>query len=121
MNIPSNFARGATLLALAGTLAWFVGCRDVVPSATDGREGTSAVAAAKSPGYLLPEERPDSIALIPPPPAPGTPEFAADVASRGPDADGTTSRQPTNHASSPARASNVTRRASLDEGFMAPV
>ena len=80
MNIPSNFARGATLLALAGTLAWFAGCRDVVPSATGGREGTSAAAAAKSPGYLLPEERPDSIALIPPPPAPGTPEFAADEA-----------------------------------------
>ena len=80
MNIPSNFARGATLLVLAGLIAWFVGCRDVVPSATGGREGTSAAAAAKSPGYLLPEERPDSIALIPPPPAPGTPEFAADEA-----------------------------------------
>ena len=80
MNIQSNFARGATLLAVAGTLAWFAACRDVVPSATGGREGTSAAAAAKSPGYLLPEERPDSIALIPPPPAPGTPEFAADEA-----------------------------------------
>jgi acid phosphatase (class A) len=78
MNISSNFARGATLLALVGALAWFAGCRDVVPSATGGREGTSAAAAAKSPGYLLPEERPDSIALIPPPPAPGTPEFTAD-------------------------------------------
>ncbi len=80
MNISSNFARGATLLVLAGLLAWFVGCRDVVPSATGGREGTSAAAAARSPGYLLPEERPDSVALMPPPPAPGTPEFAADEA-----------------------------------------
>ena len=80
MNIPSNFARGLTLLALAGLLAWFVGCRDVVPSATGPREATSAAAAAKIPGYLLPEERPDSIALIPPPPAPGSPEFAADEA-----------------------------------------
>jgi acid phosphatase (class A) len=80
MNIPSNFARGATLLAVAATLVWFAACRDVVPSATGGREGTSAAAAAKGPGYLLPEERPDSIALIPPPPAPGTPEFAADEA-----------------------------------------
>jgi len=80
MNIPSNVARGAMLLAVAGTLAWFAACRDVVPSATGGREGTSAAAAAKGPGYLLPEERPDSIALIPSPPAPGTPEFAADEA-----------------------------------------
>ena len=80
MNIPTNFARGATLLVLAGTLAWCVGCRDVVPSGTGGREGTSAAAAAKHPGYLLPEERPDSIALVPPPPAPGSPEWAADEA-----------------------------------------
>jgi acid phosphatase (class A) len=80
MNPSSNFARGVTLLALAGALAWFVGCRDVVPPASGGREGTSAAAAAKIPGYLLPDERPDSIALIPPPPAPGTPEFAADEA-----------------------------------------
>ena len=61
----------ATLLAVATTLVWFAACRDVVPSATGGREGTSAAAAAKGPGYLLPEERPDSITLIPPPPAPG--------------------------------------------------
>jgi acid phosphatase (class A) len=69
-----------TLLALAGLLSWFVGCRDVVTSAAGGREGTSASAAARGPGYLLPEERPDSVALIPPPPAPGSPEFAADEA-----------------------------------------
>ena len=81
MNISSNFARGATLLVLAGLTAWFVGCREVVPSATGAREGTSAAAAARSPGYLLPEERPDSVALLPPPPAPGSPEFAADEAT----------------------------------------
>jgi len=77
---PSNLARGLTLLALAGPLALFAGCRDVVTSAAGGREGTSAAAAARGPGYLLPEERPDSVALIPPPPAPGSPEFAADEA-----------------------------------------
>ena len=80
MNIPSNFARGATLLALAGMLAWFVGCREVVPTTSGPREATSAAAAAKMPGYLQPEERPDSIALLPPPPAPGSPEFMADEA-----------------------------------------
>jgi acid phosphatase (class A) len=80
MNIPSSFARGLALGALAGLLAWFVGCRDVVPSASGPREATSAAAAARAPGYLLPEERPDSVALIPPPPAPGSPEFAADEA-----------------------------------------
>jgi len=80
MNPSSNLARGVTLLALAGLLAWFVGCRDVVPSASGPREATSAAAAARAPGYLLPEERPDSVALLPPPPAPGSPEFAADEA-----------------------------------------
>lgn len=74
------FVRGCTLLALAGLLAGFAGCRDVVTSAAGGREGTSASAAARAPGYLTPEERPDSVALIPPPPAPGSPEFAADEA-----------------------------------------
>ena len=72
--------RTFTLLALAGLLAWFAGCRDVVTSAAGGREGTSASAAARAPGYLTPEERPDSVALIPPPPAPGSPEFIADEA-----------------------------------------
>jgi acid phosphatase (class A) len=80
MHTPSTFARGLTLLAIVGVLAGFVGCRDVVTSAAGGREGTSASAAARGPGYLLPEERPDSVALIPPPPAPGSPEFAADEA-----------------------------------------
>ena len=80
MNSPANLARGLTLLVLAGLLAWFVGCRDVVPSASGPREATSAAAAAKVPGYLLPEERPDSVALIPAPPAPGSPEFEADEA-----------------------------------------
>ena len=68
------------LLALAAGLAWFAGCRDVVTSAAGGREGTSASAAARGPGYLTPDERPDSVALLPPPPAPGSPEFAADEA-----------------------------------------
>jgi acid phosphatase (class A) len=80
MNTRPNLARGSTLLALIGLLAWFVGCREVVPSAAGSREGTSAAAAARGPGYLLPEERPDSVALIPPPPAPGSPEFIADEA-----------------------------------------
>jgi len=80
MNPSSRLARRVTLLALAGLLAWFVGCRDVVPSASGPREATSAAAAARGPGYLLPEERPDSVALLPPPPAPGSPEFAADEA-----------------------------------------
>jgi acid phosphatase (class A) len=78
MNSPSTFVRGLTLLTFAGLLAGFGGCRDVVTSAAGGREGTSASAAARGPGYLTPEERPDSVALLPPPPAPGSPEFVAD-------------------------------------------
>ncbi|MGB7738462.1 MAG: hypothetical protein WBM03_05060, partial [Steroidobacteraceae bacterium] len=80
MNFKSALARGLTLLALVGPLALSGGCRDVVTSAAGGREGTSASAAARGSGYLTPEERPDSVALIPPPPAPGSPEFAADEA-----------------------------------------
>jgi len=80
MNLSFNLTRGVTLLALAGLLAWFVGCRDVATSAAGGREGTSAAAAARGPGYLTPEERPDSVALLPPPPAPDSPEFVADEA-----------------------------------------
>jgi len=80
MNSKPTVARGLMLLALAGMLAGVVGCRDVVTSGASGREGTSAAAAARGPGYLLPEERPDSVALVPPPPAPGSPGFAADEA-----------------------------------------
>ncbi len=80
MNASSHRARGVTLLALAGLLAWSVGCREVVPTTSGPREATSAAAAAKMPGYLTPEERPDSVALLPPPPAPGSPEAAVDEA-----------------------------------------
>jgi acid phosphatase (class A) len=80
MEFKPTLARGLTLLALVGPLALFGGCRDLATSAAGAREGTSAAAAARAPGYLTPEERPDSVALIPPPPAPGSPEFAADEA-----------------------------------------
>jgi acid phosphatase (class A) len=36
------------------------------------------VAAAPVEGYLAPSDRPDSAALLPPPPSPGSPELAAD-------------------------------------------
>ncbi len=78
MNVQSILVRGTTLLALAGLLTGFGGCRDMPTSAAGDREGTSASAAARGPGYLAPEERPDSVALLPPPPAPGSPEFVAD-------------------------------------------
>lgn len=42
---------------------------------------TSAPVAGKPPGYLLPAERPDSLALLPPPPAAGTAGYQADVAA----------------------------------------
>lgn len=40
---------------------------------------TSRQAADRLPGYLAPEERPDSVALLPPPPGEASPLFAADV------------------------------------------
>jgi acid phosphatase (class A) len=41
---------------------------------------TSAAPAAPVEGYLAPAERPDSVALLPSPPSPGSPELAADEA-----------------------------------------
>ncbi|MGL6223297.1 MAG: acid phosphatase [Steroidobacteraceae bacterium] len=42
------------------------------------RVATSAAAAVKAPGYLEPAERPDSVALLPPPPARGSAESRSD-------------------------------------------
>ena len=54
------------------------GC-GVPPHSTSGdRVSTSAQAAARTAGYLRPEERPDSVSLIPPPPAKGSAGFDRD-------------------------------------------
>jgi acid phosphatase (class A) len=54
------------------------GC-GVPPQSTSGdRVSTSAQAAGKTAGYLRPEERPDSVSLIPPPPAKGSAGFDRD-------------------------------------------
>ena len=65
------------LISLCASVIALSGCREVAPAATD-RVPTSAAAAAKAPGYLAPEARPDGIALVPPPPAPGSPGFQRD-------------------------------------------
>jgi acid phosphatase (class A) len=65
------------LIALLASVIALSGCREVVPAKAE-RVATSAAAAAKAPGYLAPESRPDGIALVPPPPAPGTPAFQRD-------------------------------------------
>lgn len=70
--------RKAVLVGSLATVAFATGCREVTPSPGD-RAPTSAM--AKAPGYLKPEERPDGIALLPPPPAAGSREAAADAAS----------------------------------------
>jgi acid phosphatase (class A) len=43
------------------------------------RAGTSAYAAARMAGFLAVDERPDSLALVPPPPRKGTAAYVADV------------------------------------------
>lgn len=68
---------GWLVLPLAALLL-VVGCREVRSPPAD-RVATSA--AAKAPGYLEADERPDSVALLPPPPAPGSKEAEADAAS----------------------------------------
>jgi acid phosphatase (class A) len=50
------------------------------PSAAQ-HAATSAPVAGKPQGYLLPAERPDSVALVPPPPAAGSPGYQSDVAA----------------------------------------
>jgi acid phosphatase (class A) len=68
---------------LAGALllvTLVVGCQAPQPPAQE-RTSSSAQVAAKLAGYLKPEERPDSVALLPPPPARGSHEAAADLAS----------------------------------------
>jgi acid phosphatase (class A) len=56
------------------------GCRQVSTS-PDERAATSGAQAAKAPGYLKPEERPDGVALLPAPPAPGSAAAEADAAT----------------------------------------
>jgi len=67
----------AVLCSIAITLS-IDGC-GVPPQSTSGdRVSTSAQAAARTAGYLRPEERPDSVSLIPPPPAKGSAGFDRD-------------------------------------------
>jgi acid phosphatase (class A) len=58
---------------------WAAGCRNAPPEpASPGRVATSAETARSRPGYLQPAERPNSLAILPPPPGDGTAQFAAD-------------------------------------------
>jgi acid phosphatase (class A) len=70
----------AALLLAAGLAAC---SRDGVdlPVPPPGRTATSARVADKVAGYLAPAERPDSIALLPPPPASGSTVMATDQAT----------------------------------------
>lgn len=79
--------RKTSVATLSVMLAWplaivtlVAGCQAPQPPAQE-RTSTSAQVAAKLPGYLKPEERPDSVALLRPPPARGSHEAAADLAS----------------------------------------
>jgi acid phosphatase (class A) len=60
-------------------IAWsLAGCSATPESTAGGRVSTSAQAAARTAGYLRPEDRPDSVSLIPPPPAKGSAGFDRD-------------------------------------------
>ncbi|MFC0205632.1 acid phosphatase [Novosphingobium soli] len=80
--------RGASILAVAG-LAATSGAIALGPAGASAPPPTAAAAAPemKLPpgipqGYLAPEQRPDSLALLPPPPAPGSAAFAGDEEAR---------------------------------------
>jgi acid phosphatase (class A) len=70
---PGRRCESLGLLAIVLLLS---GCGGA--SAQSERVATSAAAAVKAPGYLEPAERPDSVALLPPPPARGSAEYRSD-------------------------------------------
>lgn len=78
LNIRAR-SRGALAAALL-VLFLASGC---VQSTGSGRHSpgdtATATVAKRLPGYLQPHERPDGLALLPPPPAEGTSRFALDV------------------------------------------
>jgi acid phosphatase (class A) len=77
MAIRSRVVKLAGVGALAGLL---LTCVVAVRAAdTTERAPTSMYAVAHVQGYLQPDERPDGLLLAPPPPAPGTARYAADV------------------------------------------
>ena len=51
------------------------------PTQQPDRAATPSYAASRTPGFLEPHERPDSLQLVPPPPRKGTAAYAADVES----------------------------------------
>jgi acid phosphatase (class A) len=66
------------VLFSSGLALSLAGCSATPESTAGGRVSTSAQAAARAAGYLRPEERPDSLSLIPPPPAKGSAGFDRD-------------------------------------------
>jgi len=70
---PGRRCESLGLLAIVLLLS---GCGGA--SAQNERVATSAAAAVKAPGYLEPAERPDSVVLLPPPPARGSAEYRSD-------------------------------------------
>lgn len=89
MTVHSRSRRSLGLLAVALCAALTLSCagsREAAAPATGPAPATQPTpmytsAASTAPGYLAKEERPDSIALVPPPPAPGSVEAAADIAT----------------------------------------
>jgi acid phosphatase (class A) len=77
--LSGSFVRASAVSV--GLLACLVLARVVHPAASDtgDRAATSAYAAEHFTGFLTPAERPDSIALVPPPPVNGTPGYLADI------------------------------------------
>jgi acid phosphatase (class A) len=67
----------AALLS-SGIMLLVAGCGLTPQASVESRVSTSAQAAATTAGYLRPEERPDSVSLIPPPPGKGSAGFDRD-------------------------------------------
>lgn len=79
LRLSSALVLSVVLLAPMGSLG---NAQDTAPSNISAPQSLPKLPAGMLPGYLAPEAVPDSLSLLPPPPAPGSPGFARDEAMR---------------------------------------
>jgi acid phosphatase (class A) len=79
LRVFSSLALSAALFALSGSLGH---AQDAAAPLKSAPQSLPQLPPGMAPGYLAPDALPDSLSLLPPPPAPGSPGFARDEAMR---------------------------------------